>query len=38
MLEFKNVRFTHNVFCRISDGKEVWDSKDFEKFDMFYFE
>ena len=39
LFEFKNVRFTHKVFCRVDEeGRERWDSNDYEKFDVFYFE
>lgn len=38
LFEFKNVRFTHNLYCTINNGKEVWNSEDEEKFDIFYFE
>jgi hypothetical protein len=39
LFEFKNVRFTHKVFCSVdADGREQWDSNDYEKLDMFYFE
>ncbi len=39
LFEFKNVRFDHKVFCSVNDeGRETWDSNDFDKFEMFYFE
>ena len=38
VFEFKNVKFNHNVYCKLVEGREVWDSEDEEKFDMFYFE
>ncbi len=39
LFEFKNVRFIHNLHCKVDrEGREIWDSKDQEKFDMFYFE
>jgi hypothetical protein len=39
LFEFKNVRFTHKVFCRVDgEGRERWDSNDYEKLEMFYFE
>jgi hypothetical protein len=39
LFEFKNVRFTHTVFCKVDEeGREIWDSNDNDKFDMFYFE
>jgi hypothetical protein len=39
VFEFKDLKFMHNVYCRIDEeGREFWDSKDDEKFDMFFFE
>jgi hypothetical protein len=38
ILEFKEVKFAHNIFCWIDkDGEEHWDSDDPSKFDLFYF-
>jgi hypothetical protein len=39
MFEFKNLKFMHNVYCRFDEeGREYWNSKDEEKYDMFFFE
>lgn len=39
MFEFKDVKFMHNIYCTVDEeGHEFWDSKDAEKYDMFFFE
>ena len=38
LFEFKDVKFMHNLYCKVVNGKEVWGSEDEEKFDVFYFE
>lgn len=39
LFQFEDIKFVHYVYCSIDEnGKEKWDTRDKEKFDMFYFE
>ncbi len=38
VLEFKEVKYAHDVFCWIDkDGSEHWDSDDGSKLQLFYY-
>jgi hypothetical protein len=37
VLEFKDVKFSHNVYCRIDkEGRERWSSEDDETLELYY--